>query len=75
LDVARIESLALALGRWARASGWRPWARSLRLAPTKYQAWISAFEFLQMLRLRVQVEGPPDNSHPNHSVTGQPERH
>lgn len=65
-DVARIESLALGIGAVGTRERLEAVGAHLRLAPTKYQAWIGAFEFLQMLRLRAQVEGPPDNSHPNH---------
>ena len=38
----------------------------LRLAPQESQAWIAAFEFLQMLRLQVQLGEPlAEGANPN----------
>ncbi len=38
----------------------------LGMAPSEYQAWVSGFEFLQTLRLRVQLEGTASPQQPNH---------
>jgi CBS domain-containing protein len=35
------------------------------LQPSEYEAWVGAFEFLQMLRLRIQLEGKGGGEHPN----------
>ena len=40
----------------------------LGLAPHEYGAWAGAFEFLQMLRLRVQLEDGADATQPNRLV-------
>jgi CBS domain-containing protein len=42
-------------------------AEGMRVEPRECQTWIGAFEFLQMLRLRVQsTDGPPaEGSNPN----------
>ena len=42
----------------------------LGLAPHEYQAWTGGFEFLQMLRLRVQLEDAVDAARPNRIVVG-----
>ena len=38
----------------------------LGLAASEYEAWVGAFEFLQTLRLRVQLEGTAPPQQPNH---------
>jgi CBS domain-containing protein len=35
------------------------------LAPTEYEAWVTAFEFLQLLRLRLQLEETSAAGEPN----------
>ncbi len=37
----------------------------LKLASTEYDAWVSGFEFLQMLRLRIQLDEQASASDPN----------
>lgn len=64
-DAARIEALAQGIRVTSTRERLEAVGAQLRLPATKYQAWVVAFEFLQMLRLRVQVEGPPDMAHPN----------
>lgn len=64
-DVARIQALALGIHATGTRERLEAAGAHLKLAATKYQAWVGAFEFLQMLRLRVQIEGAPDMGHPN----------
>jgi CBS domain-containing protein len=55
VDAARLFTLAQGLpvlGTRARLEGAAP---GLRVAPQEGDAWVSAFEFLQMLRLQVQI--------------------
>jgi CBS domain-containing protein len=55
VDAARLYALAhgvTATGHACAAGGHGP---LLGLAPHEYQAWVGGFEFLQMLRLRVQL--------------------
>ncbi|MDI1339261.1 DUF294 nucleotidyltransferase-like domain-containing protein [Polaromonas sp.] len=65
VDVARIYSLS----RGVTATNTRERLDSvgllLGLAPSEYQAWVSGFEFLQTLRLRVQLEGTASPQRPN----------
>ena len=35
------------------------------LALSEYEAWVGGFEFLQMLRLRIQLESDRGAEHPN----------
>lgn len=57
VDAARLYALA----HGVRATGTRPRlegaARAIGLAPREGEAWVGGFEFLQMLRLRVQLGG------------------
>jgi CBS domain-containing protein len=41
------------------------------LAPAEYQGWIGGFEFLQMLRLRVQLENAPPPEQANRLVVAE----
>lgn len=65
VDAARL--YALAQGVPATGTGERLEAAGARmgLAATEYEGWVGAFEFLQMLRLRVQLEGAAPPEHPN----------
>ena len=38
---------------------------ALRVAAQESEAWVAAFEFLQMLRLQVQIGADPDAANPN----------
>lgn len=65
VDAARIYSLAhgvSAVGTRERLEAIGP---LLGLAPAEFEGWIGGFEFLQMLRLRVQLEGAPQTDAPN----------
>ena len=69
VDAARLYALAhglQALGTRARLEAAAP---LMRVAPQESEAWITGFEFLQMLRLQVQVSenpvDPPQTANPN----------
>ncbi len=68
VDVARLYALA----HGVQATGTRERLDAvgglLGLAPHEYGAWAGAFEFLQMLRLRVQLEDGADATQPNRLV-------
>ncbi|HBH40287.1 MAG TPA: nucleotidyltransferase [Curvibacter sp.] len=40
----------------------------LGVTAAEYEAWVRGFEFLQMLRLQIQLEGGADRDEPNHIV-------
>jgi CBS domain-containing protein len=66
VDVARLYSLAHGIvftntGKRLHAVG-----EILKLPSSEYSAWVSAFEFLQMLRLRIQLAPQADAHNPNH---------
>ena len=66
VDAARLFALAQgspALGTRARFEASAP---DMRVAPQESEAWITAFEFLQMLRLQAQIGAEaPDPTNPN----------
>ncbi|MEJ7928672.1 DUF294 nucleotidyltransferase-like domain-containing protein [Ramlibacter sp. AN1015] len=67
VDAARI----LALGQGVQATGTRERllqsGRALQLQPREYESWVGAFEFLQGLRLRVQLDAAAaTGERPNH---------
>ena len=62
VDAARLYALAHglhALGTRARLEAAAP---LMRVAPQESEAWVTGFEFLQMLRLQVQVQRDPRGS-------------
>ncbi|MEK9951672.1 MAG: DUF294 nucleotidyltransferase-like domain-containing protein [Curvibacter sp.] len=42
----------------------------LGVTAAEYEAWVRGFEFLQMLRLQIQLEGAAVGEQPNHIVVG-----
>jgi CBS domain-containing protein len=71
VDAARLYALAhglAALGTRARLEAAAP---LMRVSPQEGQAWITAFEFLQMLRLQVQMGPPLAHENPNLVATDQ----
>ena len=74
VDAARLYSLAHGVHATARASRLAAAGRRMGLAPGEYEAWIGAFEFLQMLRLRIQLEAMAAD-HPNRLRLAGAERH
>lgn len=65
VDGARLYSLAHGVGATGTRERLEAAGPRMGLAATEYEAWIGAFEFLQMLRLRIQLEGAEGAGHPN----------
>ena len=66
VDAARLYGLAhgiVATGTRERLEATGP---LMGLTPPEYDAWVSGFEFLQMLRLQIQLEGTAPADQPNH---------
>ena len=62
VDAARLFALAHGLDASNTRQRLIAAARALRVGATDGQAWVAAFEFLQMLRLRVQLESSGDEA-------------
>ena len=65
VDAARLYSLAHGVGATNTRRRLEAVGPLLQLAQTEYSAWVGAFEFLQMLRLRIQLEGQTEDGMPN----------
>ncbi|WP_341908441.1 DUF294 nucleotidyltransferase-like domain-containing protein [Polaromonas sp. YR568] len=66
VDVARIYSLSHGVTVTNTRERLEAIGALLGLAPPEYEAWVSGFEFLQTLRLRIQLEGTASPQQPNH---------
>ncbi len=66
VDVARIYSLSHGITVTNTRERLEAIGELLGLAPPEYEAWVSGFEFLQTLRLRIQLEGTASPQQPNH---------
>jgi len=58
VDVARLYALAHGVSATGTRLRFEALGPLLKVAPNESQAWVAAFEFLQMLRLRVQIAQP-----------------
>lgn len=67
VDAARIYSLAHGVAATNTRERLEAVGARLGLAPSEYEAWVGGFEFLQMLRLRIQLEGE-EGAHPNRAA-------
>lgn len=69
VDVARLQSLACGIAETNTRRRFEAIAQQRGVKPQRWEAWCSAFEFLQMLRLRVQLDGAENTGwvagHPN----------
>jgi len=65
VDAARIYSLAHGLAQTNTRQRLEAVGQQMALAKNEYGAWVSGFEFLQMLRLRIQLEGGATLEQPN----------
>ena len=65
VDAARIYSLAYGIQEANTRKRLEAAGPMLKLAETEYGSWVSAFEFLQMLRLRVQLDSETAQASPN----------
>jgi CBS domain-containing protein len=68
VDAARIYSLAHGVAGTGTRERLEAVGPLLGIAASEFEAWVGGFEFLQMLRLRVQLEGAPDSAAPNRLV-------
>jgi CBS domain-containing protein len=65
VEAGRLYSLAHGTGALGTRDRLERAGRDIGLAPAEYQGWATAFEFLQLLRLRVQLEGGAPAAEPN----------
>jgi CBS domain-containing protein len=68
VDAARIYALAHGVAATNTRERLETVGTRLGLAPAEYEAWVGAFEFLQTLRLRIQLEATEPLAHPNRLV-------
>jgi CBS domain-containing protein len=59
VDAARLYALAQGVDATGTRSRFEAVSAALRVEPRESETWIGAFEFLQMMRLRVQASGTP----------------
>ncbi|NNU42700.1 CBS domain-containing protein [Ramlibacter sp. B156] len=65
VDAARLYALAHGVAATGTRERLEAAGARLGLGSAEYEAWVGSFEFLQMLRLRVQLEGSSAAGHPN----------
>ena len=65
VDAARLYSLALGIDPTNTRQRLEAAGEKMQLGTNEYGAWVSGFEFLQMLRLRVQLEAGAAVKEPN----------
>lgn len=65
VDAARIYSLAHGVQETNTQRRLEAVGQLLKLAKNEYDAWVSGFEFLQMLRLRIQLQSEGSEAPPN----------
>lgn len=65
VDAARVYALAHGMVATSTRERVVEVGRRLGLAASEFEAWAGGFEFLQMLRLRVQLEGSAEPAEPN----------
>lgn len=65
VDAARLYALAHGVTATGTRERLEAAGERLGLATPEYLAWVGGFEFLQMLRLRVQLETPANAAQPN----------
>jgi CBS domain-containing protein len=65
VDAARLYSLACGVPSANTRERLEGAGARMGLAASEYEAWVGGFEFLQMLRLRLQLEGTPLEGEPN----------
>jgi len=71
VDAARIYSLAYGIDQTNTRKRLEATGPLLKLADTEYGAWVGGFEFLQMLRLRIQLDGEALPEAPNRVVVAR----
>jgi CBS domain-containing protein len=68
VDAARLYALAQGLAATSTRERLEAVGPVLGVEPPEYEAWVRGFEFMQMLRLQIQLEGATSGEHPNHIV-------
>ena len=68
VDAARLYALAHGVAATGTRERLEAAGARLGLGSAEYEAWVGGFEFLQMLRLRIQLEGGSAAEHPNRLV-------
>jgi CBS domain-containing protein len=66
VDVARIYALSHGISATSTRERLVAVGPLLGLAASEYGAWVGGFEFLQRLRLQIQLEGTATQQQPNH---------
>ncbi|MCZ8292122.1 MAG: DUF294 nucleotidyltransferase-like domain-containing protein [Hylemonella sp.] len=66
VDAARLYGLAQGLTATATRERLEAVGPVLGVEAAEYEAWVRGFEFLQMLRLQIQLEGTATGDQPNH---------
>lgn len=65
VDAARLYSLAHGVAATSTRERLEAVGARIGLPSAEYEAWVGGFEFLQMLRLRIQLEGGDGGDNPN----------
>lgn len=65
VDAARLYSLAHGVAATNTRERLEAVGARIGLPSAEYEAWVGGFEFLQMLRLRIQLEGGDEGGNPN----------
>jgi CBS domain-containing protein len=65
VDAARVYALAHGFAATNTRERLEGFGRAAGVPATEYEAWCTGLEFLQMLRLRLQLEGPSSVAFPN----------
>ena len=68
VDAARLYALSQGLSATSTRERLEAVGPVLGVEPPEYEAWVRGFEFMQMLRLQIQLEGATSGEHPNHIV-------
>nr|WP_298420813.1 DUF294 nucleotidyltransferase-like domain-containing protein [Hylemonella sp.] len=68
VDAARLYALSQGLPATATRERLEAVGPVLGVTAAEYEAWVRGFEFLQMLRLQIQLEGAAKGEQPNHIV-------
>ncbi|MBX9872895.1 MAG: CBS domain-containing protein [Burkholderiaceae bacterium] len=68
VDAARLYALSQGMAATATRERLEAVGPVLGVTAAEYEAWVRGFEFLQMLRLQIQLEGAAVGEQPNHIV-------
>jgi CBS domain-containing protein len=68
VDAARLYALSQGVTATATRERLEAVGPVLGVTAAEYEAWVRGFEFLQMLRLQIQLEGGAVDEQPNHIV-------